>query len=67
MKEWVMHVVVHKMNGNTFTDHVIVKANYFVDAQIEAVNKADALTNGQQRVVALGTGYELQTGNGCRW
>lgn len=67
MKEYVMHVVVHKMNGNSFTDNVLVKANSLDDAQIEAINKADALTNGQQRVVALGTGYELQTGGGCRW
>lgn len=67
MKEYIMHVVVHKMNGNSFTDHVLVKANSLDDAQIEAINKADALTNGQQRVVALGTGYELQTGGGCRW
>lgn len=67
MKEYVMQVVVHKMNGNSFVDHVLVKANSFYDAKIEAINKADALTNGQQRVEATGTGYVLQTGGGCRW
>ena len=67
MKEYVMHVVVHKMNGNSFTDHVLVKANSLDDAKIEAINKAYALTNGQQMVEPLGTGYELQTGGGCRW
>lgn len=67
MKEYVMHIVVHMMNGNSFTDLVLVKANSFDDAKIEAINKADALTNDQQRVEALGTGYELQTGGGCRW
>ena len=67
MKEWIMQVAVHKMNGNSFIDHVCVKANNYDDAKIEAINKADALTNGQQRVESLGVGYELQTGGCCRW
>lgn len=67
MKEWIMQVVVHKMNGNSFTDHVCVRANNYDDAKIEAINKAYALTNGQQRVESLGRGYELQVGGGCNW
>ena len=45
----------------------IVKANCFNDAKIEAEHKALDLTNGQQRVISLGKGYELQVGGGCHW
>lgn len=67
MKEYVMQVAVYKTNGNSFADHVIVKANSYDDAKIEAIKKADALTNEQQKVVAIGKGYVLSVGGGCKW
>lgn len=67
MKEFVMQVGVYKANGNKFCDRIIVKANCYEDALIEAEHKAYDLTNGQQKVVSLGNGYELQIGGGCRF
>lgn len=66
-KEYVMQVGVFKANGSKYSDHIIVKANCFNDAKIEAEHKALDLTNGQQRVISLGIGYELQVGGGCHW
>lgn len=67
MKQWIMQVGVYKANGNKYADNIIVKANCYSDALIEAELKAYDLTNGQQKVVSLNKGYELQTGGGCRW